>query len=170
MGTDEEGTLAQLKTHRKDLVDPKVTEHRGRIVKTTGDGILVEFSSVVDAMRCAIEVQRGMAERNIGIPEDKRIEFRVGFHQGDIISDAGDTFGDAVNVSARLEGLSEPGGICVSSRAQEDAIGKLDVDFEDIGEQQLKNITKSVKAYRVRLVGVSGRPCRLLWRCPGLLM
>src|SRR5262249_29271236 len=127
MAADEEGTLAQLKTHRKDLVDPKIAAYRGRIVKTTGDGMLVEFASVVDAMRCAIDMQRGMAERNTEVPEDKRIEFRVGIHQGDIINDAGDTFGDAVNVAARLEALSLPGGICVSARAQEDAIGKLDV-------------------------------------------
>src|SRR5262249_2264373 len=160
MGADEEGTLAQLKAHRRALVDPKITEHRGRIVKTTGDGMLVEFASVVDAMRCAIELQRGMAERNAEVPEDKRIEFRVGIHQGDIISDAGDTFGDAVNVAARLEELSLPGGICVSARAQEDAIGKLDVAFEDIGEQHLKNITKAVKAYRVRLSSLSAASLR----------
>src|SRR5215470_18075017 len=144
MGADEEGTLAQLKAHRRALWDPKIAEHRGRIVKTTGDGMLVEFASVVDALRCAVEVQRGMAERNTEVPEDKRIEFRVGIHQGDIISDAGDTFGDVVNVAARLEALSLPGGICVSARAQEDAMGKLDVAFEDIGEQHLKNITKLV--------------------------
>jgi adenylate cyclase len=155
MGADEEGTLAQFKTHRKELVDPKISEYAGRIVKTTGDGMLVEFASVVDAMRCAIEVQKGMAERNALVPENKRIEFRIGIHQGDIISDAGDTFGDAVNVAARLEALSMPGGICVSSRAQEDGLGKLDVVFEDMGDRQLKNISKAVRAYRIELAGVS---------------
>src|SRR5882762_8079090 len=160
MGEDEEATLAQLKTHRRELVDPKISEYAGRIVKTTGDGMLVEFASVVDAMRCAVEVQRGMAQRNALVPEGKRIEFRIGIHQGDIISDAGDTFGDVVNVAARLEAPSVPGGICVSSRAQEDALGKLDVGFEDMGDQQLKNIARAVRAYRIELSGVSGRPAR----------
>jgi adenylate cyclase len=160
MGTDEEGTLAQLKTHRREMVDPKISEYGGRIVKTTGDGMLVEFASVVDAMRCAIEVQKGMAERNALVPENRRIEFRIGIHQGDIISDAGDTFGDAVNVAARLEALSIPGGICVSSRAQEDALGKLDVGFEDMGERQLKNISKAVRAYRIELASVSAQSAR----------
>src|SRR5262249_55874986 len=140
MGADEEGTLAQLKAHRSALLDPKIAEHRGRIVKTTGDGMLVEFASVVDALRCAVEIQRGMAERNAEVPEDRRIEFRVGIHQGDVIIEGGDIFGDGVNVAARLEALAEPGGICVSSRVQEDARGKLDIAFEDAGEQQLKNI------------------------------
>jgi len=155
MEADEEGTLARLKTHRRELIDPKITEFGGRIVKTTGDGLLVEFASVVDAVRCAVEVQRGMAERNALVPEAKRIEFRVGVHQGDIISDAGDTFGDAVNVAARLEGLAFPGEVCISSRAQEDTAGKLDVSFEDLGEQHLKNITKSVRVFRIRLADVS---------------
>ena len=154
MGADEEGTLAQLKSHRRELVDPKVSEYGGRIVKTTGDGLLVEFASVVDAMRCAIEVQKGMAERNALVPESKRIEFRIGVHQGDIIGDAGDTFGDAVNIAARLEALSTPGGVCVSSRAQEDGLGNLDVVFEDMGDQQLKNISRAVRAYRIQLSGV----------------
>jgi adenylate cyclase len=154
---DEEGTLAQLKTHRSELIDPKIAEFGGRIVKTTGDGLLVEFVSVVDAVRCAVEVQRGMAERNALVPEERRIEFRVGIHQGDIIADAGDTLGDAVNVTARLEGLSLPGGICLSGRAQEDTIGKLNVIFEDLGEQQLKNITKPVRAYRIKIDSVSAK-------------
>jgi adenylate cyclase len=153
MGADEEGTLAQLKAHRRALVDPKIAEHRGRIVKTTGDGMLVEFASVVDALRCAVEVQRGMVERNAEVPQDRRIEFRVGIHQGDIILDGDDIFGDGVNVAARLEGLAEPGGICVSGRVQEDAQGKVDVNFENAGEQQLKNITHPVKVYRVRIDG-----------------
>ena len=160
MGADEEGTLAQLKAHRRALVDPKITEHRGRIVKTTGDGMLVEFASVVDAVRCAVEVQRGMVDRNADVPQENRIEFRVGIHQGDIIIDGGDIFGDGVNVSARLEGLAEPGGICVSGRVHEDARGKLDIAFEDAGHQQLKNIDRPVRVYRVQPRGaaVSSRP------------
>jgi TolB-like protein len=160
MGADEEGTLAQLKAHRRALVDPKIAEHRGRIVKTTGDGMLVEFASVVDALRCAVEVQRGMVERNAEVPQDKRIEFRVGIHEGDIIIEEGDIFGDGVNVAARLEGLAEPGGICISSRVREDTEGKLEIAFEDAGEQQLKNIARAVRVYRVRLSGIepSSRP------------
>jgi TolB-like protein len=160
MGSDEEGTLAQLKAHRRALVDPKIAEHRGRVVKTSGDGLLVEFASVVDALRCAVEVQRGIAERNAEVPQDKRIEFRVGIHQGDIILDGGDIFGDGVNVAARLESIADPGGICVSARVQEDARGKLEIAFEDIGEQQLKNIERPVRVYRVRLSGAgpSSRP------------
>jgi adenylate cyclase len=149
MSADEEGTLARLNEYRRALVDPKIAENRGRIVKTTGDGLLVEFASVVDALRCAVEVQRGMAERNADIPQDKRIEFRVGIHQGDVITEAGDIFGDGVNVAARLEGLAQPGGICVSGRVQEDAYGKLNVSFKDMGEQQLKNISRPVRAFRV---------------------
>jgi adenylate cyclase len=127
MGTDEEGTLTQLKAHRRALVDPKIAEHRGRIFKTTGDGMLVEFASVVDALRCAVEVQGGMIERNKDVPQEKRIEFRMGIHQGDIVVESGDIFGDGVNVAARLERLAEPGGICVSGRVQEDARGKLEL-------------------------------------------
>jgi TolB-like protein len=153
MGDDEEGTLAQLKAHRRALVDPKIAEHRGRIVKTTGDGMLVEFTSVVDALRCAVEVQRGMTDRNAEVPQDRRIEFRVGIHQGDIIIEEGDVFGDGVNVAARLEGLAEPGGLCVSARVQEDARGKLEITFEDLGEQQLKNIERPLRVYRVRPSG-----------------
>ena len=149
MCADEEGTLAQLKGHRRSLVDPKIAEHHGRIVKTTGDGILVEFASVVDTLRCAVEVQRGMAEHNAEVPQDRRIEFRVGIHQGDIIIDGDDIFGDGVNVAARLEALAEPGGICVSGRVQEDAYGKLDIPFEDMGEQTLKNISRPVRVFRV---------------------
>ena len=153
MGADEEGTLAQLKAHRHALLDPKIEEHQGRIVKTTGDGMLAEFASVVDALRCAIEIQRGMLERNADVPQERRIEFRVGINVGDIIIDGGDIYGDGVNVAARLEGLAEPGGICVSGRVQEDARGKLDIAFEDAGEQQLKNIAWPVRVYRVRLSG-----------------
>ena len=146
---DEEGTLARLKSLRGELIDPKIAEHRGRIVKTTGDGLLVEFASVVDALRCAAEMQAAMAESNAPLPADRRIEFRIGIHQGDIVVEDGDIFGDGVNVAARLEGLAEPGGICVSARVQEDAAGRLDLAFEDIGEQALKNIARPVRVYRV---------------------
>ena len=155
MGGDEEGTLSQMKAHRRVLVDPKIEEHRGRLVKTTGDGMLVEFASVVDAVRCAIDVQRGMSERNAEIAKDKRIEFRMGVNVGDIIIDGGDIFGDGVNVAARLEGLAEPGGICVSARVQEDVRGRLDIAFTDEGEQQLKNIAWPVRVYRVQVGGVA---------------
>ena len=151
MGADEEGTLTALKACRQQLIDPKIAEHRGRMVKTTGDGALVEFASAVDATRCAVEIQRAMAERNAVIPEARRIDFRIGINVGDIVSDEGDIFGDGVNVAARLEGLAEPGGICVSSRVYEDVQGKLDINFEDVGEQQLKNIARPVKVLRVRL-------------------
>jgi adenylate cyclase len=149
IGADEEGTLARLKAHRRELIDPKIAEHKGRIVKTTGDGLLVEFASVVDALRCASEIQATMAERNASVPADTRIEFRVGIHQGDIVVEDGDIFGDGVNIAARLEGLAEPGGISVSARVQEDAAGKLDLAFEDIGEPELKNIARPVRVFRV---------------------
>jgi adenylate cyclase len=149
MGADEEGTLAQLKAHRRELVDPKIAEHRGRIVKTTGDGWLAEFASVVDAVRCAVEIQRDMAGRNAGVPPDRRIEFRVGINLGDIISEEGDIFGDGVNVAARLEALAEPGGICVNRAVRDQVRDKVDLAFEDLGEQQVKNIARPVRAYRV---------------------
>jgi adenylate cyclase len=149
IGADEEGTLARLKAHRSELIDPRITEHRGRIVKTTGDGLLVEFASVVDALRCATEIQAAMAEQNATVPPDRRIEMRIGIHQGDIVVEDGDIFGDGVNIAARLEGLAERGGICVSARVQEDAAGKLDIAFEDIGEQQLKNIARPVRVFRI---------------------
>jgi adenylate cyclase len=150
IGNDEEGTLAALKSCRRQLIDPKIAEYRGRIVKTTGDGALVEFASAVDAVRCAVEVQRAMADRNAHLPDTTRIEFRIGINVGDIVSDKGDIFGDGVNIAARLEGFSEPGGICVSSRVQEDVEGKLEISFEDAGEQQLKNISRPVRVFRVR--------------------
>ncbi|MBV8132278.1 MAG: adenylate/guanylate cyclase domain-containing protein, partial [Alphaproteobacteria bacterium] len=146
---DEEGTLGRLKALRAEVVDPKIASHKGRIVKTTGDGLLVEFSSVVDALRCAAEVQAAMAERNGPLPRDRRIDFRIGIHQGDIVAEDGDIFGDGVNVAARLEGLAEPGGICVSARVQEDAAGRLDLTFEDLGGHNLKNIVRPVRVYRV---------------------
>jgi len=149
MGADEESTLERLKALRRELVDPKIAEHKGRLVKTTGDGLLVEFASVVDALRCAVEVQREMTGRNTGVPPDNRIEFRIGINVGDIVVEDGDIFGDGVNVAARLEALAEPGGICVAARVQEDAVGRLDLIFDDIGERQLKNIARPVRAYRV---------------------
>ncbi len=147
---DEEGTLGRLKVLRAEIIDPKIAHHHGRIVKTTGDGLLVEFASVVDALRCAAEVQTALAESNAPLPQDRRIEFRVGINVGDIVVEDGDIFGDGVNVAARLEGLAEPGGICVSARVREDAAGKLDLAFEDMGEQALKNIARPVRVYRVR--------------------
>jgi adenylate cyclase len=147
---NEEGTLARLKALRAKIIDPKIAERRGRIVKTTGDGLLVEFASVVDALRCAAELQVALAECNAAWPPNRRIEFRIGINMGDIVVERGDIFGDGVNVAARLEGLAEPGGICVSARVQEDAAGRLDLAFEDIGEQALKNIARPVRVYRVR--------------------
>jgi len=157
MGVDDEGTFAQLKTLRRDLIDPKIKEHEGRIVKTTGDGMLAEFASVVGALRSVIEIQREMRVRNAEVPSEKRIEFRAGLNVGDVIIDGDDIYGDGVNVAARLEGLAEPGGICVSSRVYEDTRGKLDVAFEDAGEQQLKNIAWPVRVYRVLLGGEAPR-------------
>src|SRR5215469_4340477 len=153
MEADEEGTLAQLKAHRRALIDPKIREHRGRIVKLTGDGALVEFASVVDAVRCAVEVQRGMAERNAGVPQAKRIEYRIGINLGDVIHDERDIFGDGVNIAARLEGLAEPGGICISRSVRDPVRERLGFAFEDMGEQALKNIAAPVHAYRVRFAG-----------------
>jgi adenylate cyclase len=149
MGADEGGTLRQLKAIRSELIDPMIATHNGRLVKTTGDGLLVEFSSVVDALLCATEMQAGMAERNAMVPTDRRIEFRIGINVGDVVVEDGDIFGDGVNVAARLEGLAEPGGICVSALVQRDAAGKLDLAFEDLGEQTLKNIARPLQVYRV---------------------
>jgi adenylate cyclase len=155
MGADEEGTLAALKVYRREIVDPKITEHHGRIVRIIGDGLLVEFASVIAAVRWAVEVQRAMGERNAGLPQEKRIEFRIGINAGDIIIDGTDIWGDGVNVAARLEALAEPGGICVSGRVQEDIHGSIEIGFEDIGEQQLKNIARPVRVYRVLLNGAT---------------
>jgi adenylate cyclase len=147
MGADEEGTHERLKAHLSELVEPKIREHRGRTVKNTGDGLLAEFASVVDAVRCAAELQRGMADRNADIPEDKRIAFRIGINLGDIIVERHDIFGDGVNVAARLEALAEPGGICVSRVVRDQVRDKLDVAFEDMGEQRVKNIARPVRVY-----------------------
>jgi TolB-like protein len=150
MGADEEGTLERLKALRRELLDPKMAEHHGRIVKTTGDGLLAEFPSVVDAVRCALEIQCGMAERNTAVPEGKHIDFRIGVNLGDIILDDGDIFGDGVNIAARLEALAEPGGICLGGAAHEQVRDKLDVVFEDMGEQQVKNIARPLRVHRIR--------------------
>src|SRR5579862_255875 len=149
IGEDEEGTLDRLRVIRAELIDPKIAEHRGRIVKTTGDGLLVEFASVVDALRCASEWQQAMAERTACVTPAQRLQFRIGINVGDIVVEDGDIFGDGVNVAARLEALAEPGGICVSARVQEDVTGRLDLAFEDLGEQALKNIARAVRVYRV---------------------
>ena len=156
MGADEEGTLAELKAIRRELSDPKVKEHRGRIVKTTGDGLLIEFASVVDTVRCAVEVQRAMAERNAAIPSEKRIELRMGINLGDIIGDGRDIYGDGVNVAARLEALAEPGGICVSRVVRDQVRDKLAFAFEDMGDQQVKNITRPIRVHRIRLFDKEG--------------
>jgi adenylate cyclase len=148
MGSDEEGTLAQLKALRKALVDPKIAEHRGRIVKTTGDGLLVEFASVVDAVRCAVQVQRDMAAQNSGTAQHARIEFRIGIHVGDIIIDENDIFGDGVNIAARLEGIAEPGGVCISDDAHRQIRGKVEIAFEDMGLKTLKNIAEPLRVWQ----------------------
>ena len=153
MGRDEENTLAQLKAFRKTLVDPRIATHRGRIVKTTGDGMLVEFASAVDAARCGVEIQREMAQQNAEVPPELRIEFRIGIHVGDIIIDDNDIFGDGVNIAARLEGIAQSGGVCISDDAHRQIRGKVDIVFDDIGEQILKNISEPMHAWHIRLVG-----------------
>ena len=168
MGRDDSATLAGLKAHRQNLIDPKIAEHGGRIVKTTGDGLLLEFPSVVDAVRCAVDVQRGMAERNTGVPQEKRIDFRIGINVGDIIIDGDDIFGDGVNVAARLEALAEPGGICVSRVVRDQVLDKLSFAFEDIGAQKVKNIARPVEAYRVN-VGSDALPAAVSRHRPATL-
>src|SRR6186713_2335838 len=151
MGIDEEGTLARLKAARKTVFDPTIATHRGRIVKTTGDGMLVEFASAVDATRCAAEVQRGMAALNADVPQNARIYFRIGIHVGDIIIDDNDIFGDGVNIAARLEGIAEPGGVCISDDAHRQIRGKTGVAFDDMGPQSLKNIAEPMRAWRLQI-------------------
>ncbi len=158
MGADEEGTHERLKAHFRQLIDPKIAEHRGRIVKNTGDGILVEFASVVDAVRCAAEVQRGMIDRQPEMPDEQRIRFRVGINLGDVIVEEHDIFGDGVNVAARLEALAEPGGICVSRTVRDHIRDKLAYPFEDRGEQSVKNIARPVRVYAVRPEAVAELP------------
>jgi adenylate cyclase len=150
MGHDEAGTLARLKAHRREFVDQKFAEHKGRIVKTTGDGILIEFPSVVEAVACAVAIQRGISERNAEIPADQRIEFRIGINLGDVIVEDGDIYGDGVNIAARLEALTEPGGICVSRVVHDQVRDKLDLVLDDLGEQSLKNIARPVRVFRIR--------------------
>jgi adenylate cyclase len=155
MGTDEEGTHERLKAHRRELVDPKIKEHQGRIVKTTGDGMLVEFPSVVDAMRCATEVQRGMIDREPEATDERQIRFRIGVNLGDIIAEGDDIFGDGVNVAARLEALAEPGGICVSRMVRDQIRDKLPYPLEDMGEQNVKNIARPVRVYAFRPAAIA---------------
>ena len=160
IGIDEEGTLAQLKALRKTLFDPKIAEHHGRIVKNTGDGVLVEFASVVDAVRCADEIQRGVAEQNIDVPQIKRIEFRIGIHIGDIIIEENDIFGDGVNIAVRLEGIADPGGVSISDDAHRQIRGKIGIDYDDMGPQVLKNIAEPMRVWRAR-IGASFSTARL---------
>ena len=150
MGADEEGTHERLKAHFGRLVEPKIKEHRGRIVKNTGDGLLAEFPSLVDAVRCAVEVQRGMIDREPGVPEERRIRFRIGINLGDVIAEEHDIFGDGVNIAARLEGLAEPGGVLVSNTVYDQVRDRLPFAFEDMGERHVKNIARPVQVYRVR--------------------
>ena len=157
-GADEDRTLARLRGLRSDLIDPAIAAHRGRIVKRTGDGSIIEFRSVVDAVRCAIEIQNGLIERNAGVPEDRRIEFRVGIHVGDVVEESdGDLMGDGVNIAARLEGIAAPGAICLSEDAYRQVSGRLEMEVTDLGPTQLKNIDKSIRAYSLQ-VGVPARP------------
>jgi adenylate cyclase len=157
MSGDEEGTLALLKACRRELIEPKITQHRGRIVKTTGDGALVEFASAVDAVRCAMEIQDAMAERNATIPENRRVEFRIGINVGDIIIDEGDIYGDGVNIAARVETLASPGAVCISEDVYKQIKGKLAFDVSDMGEQHLKNIAHPVRVYGVKLDNAPSR-------------
>src|SRR5437899_234457 len=158
MGADEEGTLVALKAIRAELGDPKINEHHGRIVKTTGDGLLVEFASVVDAVRCGAEVQRGMIDREPEVPDERQIRFRIGVNLGDVIVEGDDIFGDGVNVAARLEALAEPGGICVSRTVRDQIRDKLPYPFEDMGEQNVKNIARPVRVYALRPEVVADLP------------
>jgi TolB-like protein len=150
MEADEEGTLARMNAHRREFLEPTVAQNRGRIVKRTGDGVLIEFSSAVDAARCAVDIQRGMVERNAGVSPERRIELRIGIHVGDIMIEDDDIFGDGVNIAARLEGVAQPGGICMSDDAYRQIRGKIDVNFQDSGEQELKNIARPVRVYQLR--------------------
>ena len=163
IGADEEGTLNRLRSIRADVIDPNITEHRGRIVKTTGDGLLVEFSSVVDALRCATQWQQTMGERNAAAPGDNRIEFRVGVNVGDVVVEDGDIFGDGVNVAARLERFAEPGGICVSARVQEDVAGRLDLTFDDLGANRASK-TLLDRCVSTGFVSLRQKTCRSLCR------
>jgi TolB-like protein/class 3 adenylate cyclase len=153
MGADEEGTLERLKALRRELLDPKIAEHHGRIVKTTGDGVLVEFASVVDAVRCAVAVQQAMPDRDIGLAAESRIELRIGINLGDVIVEGDDLYGDGVNIAARIEALADAGGVLVSNTVHDHVRDRLPFVFEDLGEQQVKNIARPVRVYRVRDLG-----------------
>jgi len=150
IGVDEQGTLDHLRSIKAEVIDPNIAAHQGRIVKTTGDGFLADFGSTVDALRCAIAMQQKLAARNANDPADRRVDLRMGINVGDVVVEDGDIFGDGVNVAARLEAIAEPGGICLSARVQEDVAGRLDVDFEDMGEQSLKNIARAVRVYQIK--------------------
>jgi class 3 adenylate cyclase/pimeloyl-ACP methyl ester carboxylesterase len=158
MGSDEIGTLRSLKAHRRELVDAAIAEHHGRIVKTTGDGMLVEFASVVDAVGCAVNLQRNMMRRNVGVPQDKQIVFRIGINVGDIIIDGDDIFGDGVNIAARLETLCEPGGLCISRTANDQVRDKLSIAFADLGEQAVKNIARAVGVFGLSAKDIEALP------------
>ena len=158
MGADEEGTHERVKAHLSEVVDPKIGEHHGRIVKTTGDGVLAEFGSVVDAVRCAAEIQRTMAERDLDLAEERRLRFRIGVNLGDEIADGGDIYGDGVNIAVRLEGLAEPGGVCVSATVRDHIGERLPYAFEDMGEQNVKNIARPVRVYAWRPEGIASVP------------
>jgi class 3 adenylate cyclase/pimeloyl-ACP methyl ester carboxylesterase len=164
MGSDEEGTFAQLKAHRRELADPKFKNHRGHIIKTAGDGMLVEFASAVDAVRCAVEIQRGMVARNADVEPEKRLEFRIGINVGDVIKDGDDIFGDGVNVAARLEGIADRGGICISRQVLDQIEGKLELGFRELGRQNLKNIAKPIEVYAVNIDDEGGPASRFLAR------
>ena len=158
MGADEEGTHERLKAHLRELVDPKIEEHRGRVVKNTGDGLLAEFASVVDAVRCAVELQRGMINREPDVPEERRIRFRIGVNLGDVIVEEDDIFGDGVNIAARLEQRAETGGICISGTVRDHIGERLPFPFEDMGEQQVKNIARPVRVYALRPEAIAHLP------------
>src|SRR6202162_2907662 len=158
-GADEDRTLARLRSLRSDLIDPTISVHNGHVFKRTGDGILIEFRSVVDAVRCAIEVQNGMVERNAGLPPERRIEFRVGIHLGDVVEESdGDLMGDGVNIAARLEGIAEPGGVCLSEDAYRQVRDRLQEEFVDLGEKALKNIARPVRVYAMKTGSAGSSP------------
>src|ERR1700719_1945607 len=158
MGADEEGTHERLRAHLRELVEPKIREHHGRIVKTTGDGVVAEFASVVDAVRCAGEIQRAMADRDLDLAEERRLRFRIGINLGDVIVDDGDMYGDGVNIAVRLEGLAAPGSICVSGTVRDHIRDKLPYAFEDMGEQSVKNIARPVRVYAMSADAVASLP------------
>src|SRR6266851_2259896 len=158
VGADEEGTLVRLRAHRRELIEPKIREHQGRVVKTAGDGLLAEFASVVDAVRCAAEIQRGMLDRDAGFDPDRRIEFRIGINLGDVVAEDDDILGDGVNIAARLEGLAEPGGICVSRTVRDQIRDRLPLALDDLGEQSVHNIARPVRAYALGRTAIAELP------------